>query len=153
MRQRRKSLKRRGATKDPKTKITIVSEGRLTEPDYFYALARHCGALVSFDIAFEKGAGVPLSVVETAIDLLPQMTKRSNFSRNDSVWAVFDRDQHPHFDEAIDKAVAAGVKVAYSNPCFELWLMLHLCDWDRPMERHSMQHELAKRIPEYVTCH
>jgi RloB-like protein len=74
----------------------VVCEGRLTEPDYFYGLARSCGALVSF----EKAAGAPLSVVNEAIDQLHFLRRATTFSRYD-FWAVFDRDEHRHFDEAI----------------------------------------------------
>src|SRR4029077_3590037 len=149
MSRRPRSLKRRGSFRNPKAKITIVSEGRLTEPDYFYALARACGALVSFDIEIEKAAGVPLSVVNKAIDLLPHLRRMTSFSHKDTVWAVFDRDQHPNFDEAINKGNEAGVNIAFSNPCFELWLVLHFQDWDRPMGRHEMQGELRKLVPTY----
>jgi hypothetical protein len=115
------------------------------EPEYFYGLARSCGALVSF----EKAAGVPLSVVSKAIDLLSTIKRTTSFSRHDTVWAVFDRDEHPNFEEAINRATQSGVKIAFSNPCFELWLVLHCQDWDRPMDRHSMQRELRRLIPGY----
>jgi hypothetical protein len=149
MTRRRNNLKRRAPFRNPKPKIIIVSEGKLTEPDYFYALARSCGALVSFDIIIEKAAGVPMSIANKAIDLLPKFRRMTTFSQNDTVWAVFDRDKHPHFDEAINAAETAGVKVAFSNPCFELWLTLHFKDWDKPMNHHAMQKELKKLIPSY----
>ena len=146
---RRRTLRRKAPFRNPKPKILIVSEGRLTEPDYFYALARSCGALVSFEVIIERAAGVPLSVVEKAIRHLSGLGRMTNFSRHDTVWAVFDRDEHPHFDRAIGEALTAGVKVAFSNPCFELWLVLHFQDWDRPMDRHSMQHELRRLLPSF----
>ena len=55
---------------DPKPRIVIICEGRLTEPDYLYTLARHCGALVSFDVIVEKGADPPPEVVRPEVCLL-----------------------------------------------------------------------------------
>jgi hypothetical protein len=41
---------------------------------------------------------------------------------------VFDVEwprNHPNLCEALDLAEANGVRIAVSNPCFELWLILH----------------------------
>jgi F0F1-type ATP synthase assembly protein I len=46
--------------------MIIVCEGRLTEPSYFDALARDCGAFMIVDLILVPGAGVPLSVVKKA---------------------------------------------------------------------------------------
>lgn len=43
----------------------------------------------------------------------------------DAVWAVFDRDSHKRLQEAFSIAQSHGVRAAYSNPCFELWFLLH----------------------------
>jgi RloB-like protein len=46
----------------------------------------------------------------------------------DEFWCVFDVEwprNHPHLLEAIARAEADGIKLAISNPCFELWLILH----------------------------
>ena len=37
-------------------------------------------------------------------------------------WAVFDRDEHPNFDEAVALCDSKSVRVGRSNPCFEVWL-------------------------------
>ncbi len=59
------------------------------------------------------------------------------------MWAVFDRDAHPDFDAAIALCEAHGVGVARSNPCFELWLILHREDYDRPGNSREMKAEFA----------
>jgi hypothetical protein len=49
----------------------------------------------------------------------------------DEFWCVFDVEwprNHPGLRTAIEKAERNGVKVAVSNPCFELWLILHFKD-------------------------
>ena len=75
--------------------------------------------------------------------------RRNSFEKNDEVWAVFDRDEHPKFDEAVRLCESNGVGVARSNPCFELWLILHERDYSRPDDCHAMQRELEKLRPEY----
>ena len=37
-------------------------------------------------------------------------------------WIVFDRDQVKDFDKIIQQAEREGINVAWSNPCFEIWL-------------------------------
>lgn len=146
MRRRPPKLHRRGASRDPKRQIVIVCEGELAEPSYFHPLARHCSALVSV----ERAAGVPLSVVKKAIALKRRANKgRNSFERRDQFWAVFDRDEHPKFAEAINKAESAGINVCYSNPCFELWLVLHYQDYDRPCRRDEIQRVLRDLMTGY----
>lgn len=143
----RSELGLRPARREPKVQITVVCEGKLTEPQYIQALATHHGTLV----IIEKVAGVPMLVVLKAMACKPK--KRHNnidsFAKNDQVWAVFDRDEHPQFDDAIDKAEAAGVRVCYSNPCFELWLVLHFKNWDAPAHRSEIQDALTQLMPAY----
>jgi len=46
----------------------------------------------------------------------------------DEFWCVFDVEwprNHPGLGEAVLQARANGIKLAVSNPCFELWLILH----------------------------
>ena len=41
-------------------------------------------------------------------------------------WIVFDRDKVKDFDEIIFEAESKGIKVGWSNPCFEIWLHAYL---------------------------
>lgn len=48
----------------------------------------------------------------------------------DQIWCIFDIDdfykQNPtEFSNAIQKAHKNGIKIAYINECFELWILLH----------------------------
>jgi hypothetical protein len=73
----------------------------------------------------------------------------NSFEEGDEVWAVFDRDEHPRYAEAIRLSEDAGVKVGRSNPCFELWLILHVAEFDRPDDGHAVQRRLRELRPEY----
>lgn len=46
----------------------------------------------------------------------------------DEVWCVVDVEApqpHESLDRAAKLARQSGIKIAYANPCFELWLFLH----------------------------
>ena len=76
--------------------------------------------------------------------------KKDSFEDNDQVWAVFDRDDHPRFQEAVNLCEEHGIRVARSNPCFELWLILHEQDYNKPTSRSDLQGVLRSIRPEYV---
>ena len=149
------SLRRRRAVREPKRRFTIVCEGKNTEPDYFQALrATIRDALVDLDIL--PVAGVPMTIAQRSVELVnrARATRRQrgrvdSYEENDEVWAVFDRDEHPNFDEAVGLCEAKSIGVARSNPCFEIWLILHETEFDRPDGRHAVQAHLQTLCPEY----
>jgi hypothetical protein len=57
----------------------------------------------------------------------------------DEIWCVFDCDEHPRLPDALQQAVDNGISVALSNPCFELWLILHYEDRSAHIERRHAQ--------------
>ena len=62
---------------------------------------------------------------------------------------MFDRDEHPRFRDAVELCKRHGVSVGRSDPCFELWLVLHEREYDKPNDRHRMQALLRELRPEY----
>ena len=42
-----------------------------------------------------------------------------------------------------------GIHLAISNPCFELWLLLHFSDNPGMQDRATMKKKLQKHVPEY----
>lgn len=49
----------------------------------------------------------------------------------DEFWCVFDVEwprNHPGLKDAIERASQNSIQLAVSNPCFELWLILHFQD-------------------------
>ena len=149
------SLRRRGSTREPKRRFTIICEGQSTEPAYFRALqATVQDALIQ--LVIEHVGSMPLTIAQRAVDLSRQARKErrghgktDSYEENDAIWAAFDRDTHPHFDEAVGLCAAHGIGVARSNPCFELWLILHKADFDRPGTSKEIQKHLQRLCPEY----
>ena len=152
-RDRERHIGRNPAKREPKHRILVVCEGKVTEPAYFKALQHEFrNRLVHVEI--DKHAGVPLTVVKRAIDLDGQATEeakqnRDNDLKYDDVWCVFDVDEHPHLAEALELAKKSGVKVALSNPCIELWALLHFKEQNEQIHRHEAQRALRAHLPRY----
>jgi len=56
-----------------------------------------------------------------------------------SVWCVFDVDDHPRVADARQMAADNGIELAISNPCFELWLLLHFRDGPGMQHRDKIE--------------
>ncbi len=143
-------LRRRRSSREPRKKFLLFCEGKNTEPLYFEAIGRSCASTL-VDIRSVRAAGVPQTIAERATDHIRSLPRRRkhSFEERDQVWAVFDRDEHERFEDAVRRCWEGGVQVARSNPCFELWLLLHERDFDAVLDRHQMQRELARVRPDY----
>ena len=119
---RASDLKRRTGTRPERRTFVILCEGTVTEPDYLEALKRLPEVREVASVEIRGSAGVPLKLVEAAIEV-----KREN-NAIDEVWCVFDVEApqtHPNLNEARARARDNEIKTAVSNPCFEIWLVLH----------------------------
>lgn len=65
---------------------------------------------------------------------------------HDQIWCVFDRDEHPNFAKTITLADSHGINLAISNPCLELWFILHFEDETAYLERQAAQHRAAELL-------
>lgn len=149
------SLQRAAALRPAKRKFVLFSEGKNTEPDYFKAVqSLFRGALIELEII--PAAGVPFTIAENAVALQAKLNKqskrgarRNSFADKDEVWAIFDRDEHPRVTDALRLCKDNNVGVAFSNPCFELRLILHISDFDKAVDRHEVQRVLAAILKDY----
>jgi hypothetical protein len=146
-------IRRRAPFRESKYRILVVCEGEKTEPLYFRGL-RHHVRNPRLHVEPVGPAGVPRSVVEAAIRLRNEARETARRERDDNhlwdeVWAVFDVDDHPHLSEARDLARANSVALAISNPCFELWALLHFTEQRSSIERHRVREELKRYLPRY----
>lgn len=138
-------LRRKPELRAPRRKSILLTEGKNTEPDYFRAIRSHFrGALI--DVELIPAVGTPMTIANEAVQRkrdLRRGVRGKSWQLDDEVWAVFDRDEHPNIKEAINMCQGAGVGVAYSNPCFELWLILHYEDFGKLDERYAVQKHFA----------
>lgn len=142
-------LRRRGPRLEPKKTFYLFCEGKNTEPDYFRALKRRIRDPL-INIVDIPAAGVPLTIAHQSIEqanLIGKGAKRKkakqSYQEADEVWAVFDRDEHPHIEKAKQLCEVNNVGIAFSDPCFELWLILHIEDFNRACDRHDVQRALT----------
>jgi hypothetical protein len=129
----------------------IVCEGTRTEPGYFNEL-RHTER-IPIELVISPG-GVPKTLVERAVELKNAAKKDAKTRQDvnllyDEVWCVFDIDEHPAVPDAKQQARDNGIELAISNPCFELWIVLHFRDQRAHIDRAVVQRDCAKYLPDY----
>ncbi|MDR1426628.1 MAG: RloB family protein [Bifidobacteriaceae bacterium] len=122
-RTRAKDLRRRIGHSPELRTLVVFCEGEGSEPDYIRGLQRlpQVAGNTALTIEISTKHGVPLTLVDLAV-------KKLKDPEIDECWCVFDVEwprHHPGLAEALARARGAGVQVAVSNPCFELWLILH----------------------------
>ncbi len=133
---------KRSSRSQPQRRIVkLLTEGRLTEVEYFTKWASLYRERVTVDI--DDTHGSPMTLVKRAVELVDRRKRAIRRERTnapfDEIWCVFDCDEHPYIQEAIATAERHQIGTAFSNPCFELWLVLHATDLRRHTERHAVQ--------------
>ncbi len=72
------------------------------------------------------------------------------------VWCVFDRDKEPNdgkdtaFNDSIKAANSKGIKTAWSNDDFELWILLHFEDVDAQNFEYLNRTKYYERLTEIL---
>jgi hypothetical protein len=144
-------LKRRKPFIAERQRFILICEGESTEIAYFNALkAQYRGAQIA--IEYVAPAGVPITIMDKVKARMVELRheQRSNPSaKADTVWAVFDQDRHLKVNDAIAGCEGCGAQVAYSNPCFEVWLILHHEDYHAADDHHQVQKRYQKLDPTY----
>lgn len=122
---------RRVAFRDARL-IVIASEGKDTERIYFNALAKeYMNPRVHVHILKRDENEINSSSPEHVLNQLCDYKDQYELESDDELWLVVDRDR---WTEAMLSRVAAEcsqddyMHMALSNPCIELWLLLHLVD-------------------------
>ncbi|GGU37233.1 hypothetical protein GCM10010178_31790 [Lentzea flava] len=89
--------------------------------------------------------GSPAQLVRHAVKLREK--DRDGF---DEYWCVVDVDDFD-IDEAVAEAESTGISLAVSNPCFEVWLILHFADCTAGISGPKAAVErLRKYLPKYA---
>jgi len=103
----------------------IFCEGEKTEPYYIRGYINHFHSDKRNLIVIENSKkNTPVQLVHEAVE------KRKKSNLNDIFWVVFDRESvakysHELHLKARKKANDNGIEIAFSNICFEFWLLLH----------------------------
>lgn len=139
-------LKRRISVRQPRKTIVIFCEGERTEPEYLEALRRQPWvrdtAAVDLRVERPRGGNDPSTLVTRAVRArLKALEEKDEI---DEFWCVFDvewPENHAGLEDAVEAAERQGVHLAISNPCFELWLILHFKE-----HRGWLENDRARRI-------
>jgi len=145
-------------------RILIVSEGSKTEPLYFKEI-RAAYRLHTANVEVHPSAigTSPIQVVEYARDLFVNGDTHKRIQKRafEQVYAVFDRDDHQTFHDALQMAESLNGKLKNDNkqfvsfkaiasvPSFELWLLLHFEDVQAPIHRDEAMRRLKAHFPGY----
>jgi hypothetical protein len=159
---RRKTVKE--ARRASYARILIVTEGSKTEPLYLEEI-RAAHQLHSANVAVQPGqlGTAPIQVVRYAQQLFEEgdLVKGIRPKSFDQVYAVFDRDDHDSYFNALslaqtldgklrnDDRQVISFKAIASIPSFELWLLLHYEDIQAPIHRDEVMARLKQHIPGY----
>ena len=127
--------------------VLIVCEDENTEPAYFKQFEDLFEDLLPEETVYVKRVGTgrnSLGVVNAAIAERTRIYEENNHREIDETWVVFDKDdldQTPgnrhNFESALTLSKERDIQVAYSNECFELWLLLHFNDVNGRKLRYS----------------
>lgn len=123
----------------------IFCEGG-TEEVCLINLRRHW-RLSSVQISVVGQVGTPWTVVQRALEKRNELRRKSE--THYTIHVVFDRDDHPRFRAAIDRACSLGFSLGVSVPCIELWGILLHQNQTAHITRHQAQHLLKNLHPGY----
>jgi len=124
--------KKKSQLKNPHKKIIIAMEGNKTEPDYFNKLK----------IEYKKSKLIiPLDRLNTnsdpkhVINQLNDYKKDNDIDVLDELWLIIDTENPDNrsqelLSEIADECETKNYRLGMSNPCFEIWLILHYEDSD-----------------------
>jgi hypothetical protein len=135
------------APQKTKKRILIISEGKKTEPNYFNSIKRQY-RLSSVDVVdTKKNTGKEL--LQTAIELRAKAKKDRN--DYDEIWIVLDRDGYTKHPEVFDRVKNfPDIKIGFSSPCFEYWLLFHFEYTSAPFDDcDSSIKKLETYLPDY----
>ena len=120
--------------------LHLFCEGEATENIYFTQWYRSRRRTVRMTI--DKYHGDPYTLVTKAVEFKSLSAKdaaRGRGSAPDQIWCVFDCDEHPRIPDATAKADSHGINIAFSNPCIELWFLLHYENQTAELDRFEAQ--------------
>ncbi|MCE7079837.1 RloB family protein [Streptomyces sp. ST2-7A] len=142
-----RSLRRKPAGKSASRRVLVCFEGDVTERLYVNGLRK---ILRRHPVYIEQGSanGEPLKLVRGAIARMKEVRSGDAY---DDVWCLFDVETPPHgsLDAALSLAAKNNINCAVSNPCFELWLLLHVTSCNRYMTTSDMIECATRELPSY----
>lgn len=142
-----KDLRRKGEFRPQIKTILIISEGRETEPNYFRKFkCRNKGVQIKTP---RNSRTDPISLIRFAEKKGKEYSIK--YENGDRIYCIYDVNGNS--DEQLEKAeeIASrkGMNVCLSNPCFELWFLLHYTYYNSFCCCSDLLNKLKTYIPNY----
>jgi hypothetical protein len=130
-------------TKYQKKHILIALEDTKSSRFYIKDLLKDKGIIPH--IVFAKHIGTDPRSVLKAIE---QFEKENPHIKYDKAWLIIDKDSFSkdNFKGTLETARQKDICVAYSNECYELWLLLHFKDVTSYKTREDIRKELNEEF-------
>lgn len=160
----KRQLARKRTSRASYDRILIVSEGSKTEPNYFKEIrSAYRLQTANIEVRASDLGTAPIQVVQYAQSLFENGDSHKRLQKRafERVYAVFDRDEHDSYNQALSLAKSLDKKLKNDNnqlisfnaipsiPCFELWLLLHYEDIQAPIHRTEVLQRLKHYLPNY----
>lgn len=155
-------LVRKQAVRDSYHKVLIVCEGSKTEPNYLKELINHY-KLSTANVIIDGDCGSdPVSVVNRAEQRFRELGRQKGIDDYDRIFCVFDKDDHEEHGQKFSQALSqikqktfknVNFSAITSNPCFEVWVILHYEPLTRPMTasgNNTAAQEVARYLKKYI---
>ncbi len=149
-------LVRKQETKLPLKAFLIACEGICSEPNYINGLVLN--EKINRKIADGTVVKIAPHQHSDPYGVLQDLLRSPNYESYDELWIVIDRDEvelkgkgfgghtEENFQKALEESKEYGVEVACSNPCFELWIVLHFEYRDTACSRGDIQKKALEKI-------
>lgn len=160
----KRDLARKQGKRPRHPRLLIVCEDSKSAPGYFSEIRiHHRLSTASVEVHKSEAGTAPKLVVMYARKLFEEGNSHKDVTGRafDEVYAVFDRDDHHSYHDALELAKSLDRKLrneekkpvrfvaVASVPCFELWLLLHYEDIQSALHRDEVQRRLRKHLPSY----
>lgn len=128
--------------------MMVFAEGKKTESIYLKHWHQIFRGKMLLTIAEHVGSA-PKTVVRHAADVRKAHLSEEKKKRGkayDEYWCVLDVDEHNSLPDALQCAADNDINVALSNPCLELWFLIHFHKQTAYIHRDDAQKEAYKHL-------
>jgi|ERR1051325_5927454 hypothetical protein len=114
--------------------FVVATDDTYAPSQYFKHLPLPRVKIVVLPTPVNSGLSAPVHVVERLKDAFQSVSQRKQVQSGDEFWVLLDTDHYFQANNiagtlaAMQNAQHVGFEIAVSNPCFELWLLLHHYD-------------------------
>lgn len=136
--------------------IIIASEGHITERQYLEGvIGKSCFYSSRVKVITLERDDPSLSAPNHVIKELDEYSQKWELEEGDELWMVIDVDRwgDVKLNSISAECAEKGYKLAISNPCFELWLILHFDDLASSGTIFCNNKELVARLKEILGCY